>query len=233
MTRICVLALTLTLAVVTGCATDPEAGPSAEELDDLDQWAAASDGKADLPQTMAETAAWLHDFYFETMSAIWNRQEHPATADAAIARVRGMVANPTTRLYPTRVQRLRTDVIDHSEVNIQIAPGKVLRLVGDPKGAGAFVDGATFQQSIGAPLCLTWTELQAAIRASYIGGYYADSYVCHTVTERVLRALDVGSASYAAHIRTYSAAQWVWGPLLPNWNSRTPSDWAVSRACPR
>jgi hypothetical protein len=205
--------------------------PSADELAELDGWAETADGKADLPTTWTELVAWLRDFYTNTMSAVWHRQEHPATADAAIARVRGMVANPTTRLYPARVQRLRTELIDHSEVNIQIAPGKVIRLVGDPKGAGAFVDREMFEQSIGAPLCLTWSELETAIRASYASGAYGVDYVCHTITERVLRSLEAGTASYAAKIRTYAAARWTWGPIVPSFNSHDPADWAVSRSC--
>lgn len=222
--------LVLVIALVTGCVTDSDA-PSPDELTELDGWAEAADGKADLPSTWTELVAWLRDFYTNNMSAIWRRQEHPATADAAIERVRGMVANPTTRLYPARVQRLRTELIDHSEINIVIAPGKVIRLVGDPKGAGAFVDGSMFEQSVGAPLCLTWSELETAIRTSYVGGAYGADYVCHTITERVLRALGAGSASYAAKIRTYAAARWTWGPVIPSFNSQDPADWSVSREC--
>lgn len=223
-------AVILTMSLLTACATD-SSDPAPDDLAALDGWAESADGKADLPSSWTELVAWLRDFYMNDMSAIWQRQEHPATADAAIARVRGMVANPTGRLYSTRVQRLRTELIDHSEVNVQIAPGKVLRLVGDPKGAGAFVDDAMFEQSIGAPLCLTWSELETAIRASYAGGAYGLDYVCHTITERVLRALGAGSASYAAQIRTYAAARWTWGPVVPSFNSTDPADWSVSRAC--
>ena len=63
----------------------------------------------DLSPSERRFVAWLRDFYTNHMSAVWNRQEHPASADAAIARVRGMVTSPTTRLYPARVQRLRTE----------------------------------------------------------------------------------------------------------------------------
>jgi hypothetical protein len=222
--------LVLTMVLLTACATDSNE-PSSDDLAELDGWAAAADGKSDLPSTWTELVAWLRDFYTNTMSAVWNRQEHPTTADAAIARVRGMVTNPTTRLYSARVQRLRVDLVDHSEVDVQIAPNKVLRLVGDPKGAGAFVDRAMFEQSIGAPLCLTWSELETAIRASYASGAYGVDYVCHTITERVLRALGAGSASYAAQIRTYAAARWTWGPIVPSFHSQDPADWSVSRAC--
>ncbi len=226
MLRVGVLALSLLAACVTESAE-----PSPDELAELDGWAAAADGKADLPSTWTELVAWLRDFYTNTMSAVWNRQEHPASADAAITRVRTMVANPSARLYPARVQRLRTELIDHSEIDIEIAPNKIIRLVGDPKGAGAFVDHSMFEQSIGAPLCLTWAELETAIRASYASGAYGVDYVCHTITERVLRALGAGSASYAAQVRTYAAARWTWGPIVPSFNSQDPADWSVSRAC--
>lgn len=220
----------LVAALLVGCVTDSNE-PPAEDIAALDAWAAAADGKADLPTSWTELVAWLRDFYTNTMSAVWRQQEHPATADAAIARVRGMVANPTARLYPARVQRLRTDLVDHSEIDIELAAGKVIRLVGDPKGAGVFVDRAMFEQSIGAPLCLTWDELETAIRASYAPGAYGVDYVCHTITERVLRALGAGSASYASQIRTYAAARWTWGPIVPSFNSQDPADWSVSRAC--
>jgi hypothetical protein len=223
-------AVLLTIAFASACVTETN-DPSPDQLAELDGWAEAADGKADLPSTWTELVAWLRDFYTNTMSAVWHRQEHPATADAAIARVRGMISNPAARLYPTRVQRLRTELIDHSEINIQIAPNKVIRLVGDPKGAGVFFDSSMFEQSIGAPMCLTWNELETAIRASYADGAYGADFVCHTITERVLRALGAGSASYAAKIRTYAAARWTWGPIVPSFNSQDPADWAVSRAC--
>jgi len=224
------LRVVLTISLLAACVADPN-DPSPDDLAELDGWAAAADGKADLPSSWTELVVWLRDFYTNTMSAVWNRQEHPSTADAAITRVRGMVANPTARFYPARVQRLRADLVDHSEIDIQIAPNQVIRLVGDPKGAGAFVDRTMFEQSIGAPLCLTWAELETAIRASYASGAYGVDYVCHTITERVLRALGAGSASYAAQIRTYAAARWTWGPVVPSFNSQDPADWSVSRTC--
>ena len=223
-------AVILTASLLVACVTDATE-PSADELADLDGWAAAADGKADLPATWTELVAWLRDFYTNTMSAVWHGQEHPSTADAALARVRGMVANPASRLYAARVQRLRTELIDHSEIDVEVAPGKVIRLVGDPKGAGVFVDRSMFEQSIGAPLCLTWSELETAIRASYASGAYGVDFVCHTITERVLRALGAGSATYAAQLRTYAAARWTWGPIVPSFNSQDPADWAISRAC--
>jgi hypothetical protein len=228
-----ILAIVLALAA---CATTEE-GPSADELDDLDQWAQTADGKADLPNTWAETVAWLKDAYFNRMSAIWNHQEHPATADAALTRIKGLLAQAgVTDLsrvkLSTHVQRLRTDFyIDHSEIDISLPGGTVIRLVGDPKGAGAFVDHKLFDTSVGPPLCLTWNELDTAVRASYVGGHYAVDFVCHTVTEHVLRALDIGSAPYSSQIRTYQAARYVWGPILPSFNSQNPASWPESRSC--
>jgi hypothetical protein len=228
-----ILAIVLALAA---CATTDE-GPSADELDALDQWAQAADGKADLPTTWADTVAWLEDVYTNRMSAIWDHQEHPATADAALVRIKGLLAQAgVTDLsrvrLPTHVQRLRTDfVIDHSEIDIQLPGGTVIRLVGDPKGAGAFVDHALFDTSVGPPLCLTWSELDTAVHAAYVPGHYALDYVCHTVTERVLRALDIGSARYSSQIRTYQAARYIWGPILPSFHSQDPADWPESRSC--
>ena len=132
---------------------------------------------------------------------------------------------------PDRRHAVRVDVLDHSEINIVLAPQKVVRLVGDPKGAGVFFDGKKFEQSIGTPLCLTWSELVTAVEASYLPGAYGADFVCHTVTEKVLRQLDVGTASFASQIRTYPAARYVWGPILPSGNSQAPSDWDVARSC--
>lgn len=231
------LCLLLALALTTACATSSESGPDAAELEALDQWTEVADGKADLPTSWNELVAWLEDFYLNQMSAIWHDQEHPRTAQAAIDRARALaraagIANPTAARFRARVQRLRTEYIDHSEVNIVLGPGKVLRLVGDPKGAGAFVDSALFEQSIGAPLCLTWAEVEAAIRASYVPGAYAVDFVCHTITENVMRTLGAGTRSYSSQVRTYAAARWIWGPILPSLNSQDPADWAVSRSCP-
>jgi hypothetical protein len=228
-----ILAIVLALAA---CAATDE-GPSADELDDLDAWAQTADGKADLPNTWADTVAWLRDVYTNRMSAIWNHQEHPATADAALTRIKGLLAQAgVTDLsrvkLSTHVQRLRTDfVIDHSEIDIQLPGGTVIRLVGDPKGAGAFVDRALFKTSVGPALCLTWSELDTAVRASYVPGHYAVDFVCHTVTERVLRALEIGTAPYSGQVRTYQAARYIWGPVLPSFHSQNPADWPESRSC--
>ena len=123
--------------------------------------------------------------------------------------------------------------IDHSEINITLPGGTFVRLVGDPKGAGAFFDASRFQTTVGPQLCLTWDELVTAIETSYVRGNYGVDFVCHSVTERVLRALDVGTAAYSHQYRTYAAARWVWGPALPSFNSQNPADWSVSRACPQ
>ncbi len=238
MKRVGVLACLATLGLaLTACATDDAAlTPDDTELADLDAWAGTADGKADLPATWSETVAWLRDMYLNRMSAIWRSQEHPATAERAIARVRqlvqaGGIADPTRARFPTTMQRLRTDLLDHSELNVVLGPGTVLRLVGDPKGAGAFFDGALFQTTIGARMCLTWAELETALRASYVPGTYGVDYVCHTITERVMRALDAGTASFSNQVRTYAAARWAWGPVLPSGNSQNPADWSITRSC--
>jgi hypothetical protein len=229
--------LLVALTLSTACATSPEDAPDATELDSLDQWATVADGKADLPTSWNDLVAWLEDFYMNQMSAIWHNQEHPRTAQAAIDRAKALaraagIDNPTSYRFRARVQRLRTEYIDHSEVDIVLGPGKVLRLVGDPKGAGAFVDTELFEQSIGSPLCLTWAEVETAIRASYVPGAYAVDFVCHTITEQVMRSLGAGTRSYSSQVRTYAAARWIWGPLLPSLNSQDPANWSVSRACP-
>jgi hypothetical protein len=230
------LVLTLALAVTAlGACVPEEAGPTDEEIAELDSWAAAADGKSDIPNTWSELVAWLRDFYENQMTVIWKDQEHPATAAAAMTRIRAQLAqagvsNPTTRTFTATVQRLRLEYFDHSEINIVLAPGKVVRLIGDSAGAGVFFDNALFKTSIGSKMCLTWSELETAVEASYLRGAYGADFVCHTVTEKVLRALDVGSSTFASQIRTYQAARYIWGPVLPSFNPQNPSDWDV--ACP-
>ena len=107
----------------------------------------------------------------------------------------------------------------------------MIRLVGDPKGAAAFVDHALFKTSVGPALCLTWHELDTAVRAAYVPGHYAVDFVCHTVTERVLRALSIGTAPYSGQVLTYQAARYIWGPVLPSFHSQDPADWPESRSC--
>jgi hypothetical protein len=226
-----VVALALSLpACVTG---DP--GPADDELAELDQWAATADGKADLPTSWSELVEWLRDVYKNRMSAIWNNQEHPATPAAALDRIRQRlraagIADPTRLRFPVTVQRHVAEV-DHSEINIGLPNAGVVRLVGDPKGAGAFFDRALFKTSVGPRLCLTWAELETAVTAAYVSGAYGVHFVCHSVTERVLRALDVGTHRYSTLFRTYQSARWIWGPVPPSFNSHDPADWAVSRAC--
>jgi hypothetical protein len=232
------LALFASLFALGACVTGGEPvsnEPSDDELADLDAWATAADGKADLPQAWNAVVAWLRDVYTNRMSAIWHNQEHPATPRAALDRIRGLVASAGIRdatavTYKVTVQKLVAEV-DHSEVDIELPGGTVIRLVGDPKGAGAFVDNGLFESTVGPHLCLTWSELETAINASYVAGAYGANYVCHTVTERVLRSLGVGTLVYASKYRTYLAARFVWGPTLPTFNSLDPSDWAVSRSC--
>lgn len=230
------LFLVLVLAVTTlGACVSAEEGPSDEELAELDSWAATADGKSDLPNTWAELVAWLRDVYENQMTVIWKNQEHPASASAAMTRIRAQltqagVTNPTTRTFTATVQRHRLEYFDHSEINIVLAPGKVVRLIGDSAGAGVFFDDALFKTTVGPKMCLTWSELETAVEASYVRGYYAADFVCHNVTEKVLRALDVGSSVFSSQIRTYQAARYMWGPVLPSFNSQDPSDWDV--ACP-
>lgn len=234
MLRLVVLA---SLAALAGpaCATVDDA-PTEEELADLDHWANAADGKADLPSTFGEVAAWLRDVYTNRMSAIWRGQEYLASPAAALTRIgdraRGAGIDPTRALYPATVRRLDAGQIDHSELDIAMPGGGVIRLVGDPKGAGAFVDRAAFEAPIGPRLCLTHAELEVAIRAAYVPGVYGVDFVCHTVTERVMRALHIGTASFASKFRTYAAARWLWGPQLPSGNSQDPATWPESRSCP-
>src|SRR5262249_16227051 len=128
-------------------------------------------------------------------SPLWGNQEHPATAAAAIAHVKSLVGDPTHATFVATVQRLQFSTIaDHSEVDI-VLPGKqVVRLIGDPKGAGVYVDSKKFADSLAPALCLSWDEVQTAIETSYAAGAYGADFVCHNVTERVLRALHLGSA---------------------------------------
>lgn len=229
--------IALVFLLVTGCVTQADDGPSEEEITDVDAWADASGGKADLPATWSELVAWLKDTYRNRLSAVWHNQEHPASATAAVARVRALVAaagkSPEGSLYRMSVRRLRfSDMADHSEINITLPGGKVIRLIGDPKGAGVFVDSKAFQEALSPSLCLTWSELQTAIEASYVSGHYGVDFVCHNVTERVLRALHIGSSKFSAQVHAFSIARYVWGPVLPSGNSSNPADWAESRSCP-
>ena len=224
----------LALIAMTACTTEGP-GPDDAELAKLDAWAAAADGKSDLPTSWNALVAWLRDVYTNDMSAIWRDQEHPPSASKALERIRGLVVqagvDPTRARFRVTVQRLDAGQIDHSEIDIALPGGQVIRLVGDPKGAGAFVDTELFEETVGPRLCLTWPELEIAVTASYVSGAYAASYVCHNVTERVLRALEIGTAPYAPLFRTYSAARWAWGPATPSFNSQNPASWPESRSC--
>ncbi len=229
--------LALLASLLIACAAPVEDGPSDEELASLDSWAETSGGKADLPTSFSELVEYLKRFYRDRMSAIWDGQAHPATAPQAMqqihARARAAgIADPTRARYRTTVRKLVADPIDHSEINIEVARGQVVRLVGDPKGAGVFFDDAVFADPVGPRLCMTWQELETAVTASYAPGAYGLDFVCHNVTERVLRALDIGTARYASQVRTYAVAKWIWGPLLPSLDSNNPGDWEESRACP-
>lgn len=228
--KCCALALIAMFACTT---TQP--GPDDSELAELDAWAAAADGKSDLPASWGELVAWMRDVYTNDMSAIWTNQEHPPTATKAIDRIRGLVVqagvDPTRARFRVTVQRYSAPHVDHSEIDIALPGGTFIRLVGDPKGAGAFVDGSLFEETVGPRLCLTWPEIETAVTASYVSGTYAVDFVCHNVTERVLRALRIGTAPYAGAIRTYAAARWVWGPVTPSFNSQDPSRWPQSRSC--
>jgi hypothetical protein len=232
--RLVALALAAVFVTLSGCVTgDP--GPADDELAELDQWAATADGKADLPATWSEVVAWLRDVYKNRMSAIWNNQEHPTTPAAALDRIRQRlraagIADPTRVRFPVTVQRHVAEV-DHSEINIVLPNAGVVRLVGDPKGAGAFFDRSRFKASVGPSLCFSWAELETAVTAAYVPGTYGVQFVCHSVTERVLRALGVGTHRYSTQFRTYQSARWIWGPVPPSFNSHDPADWPVSRAC--
>jgi hypothetical protein len=229
--------LVLAALLATCCATTPD-GPTEAEVAAADQWA-AGDGKADAPAGYDGLIGWAVDLYTNRMSAVWDNQEHPATAAGAKARVAALLAHngitdPTQVRFPASVQRLRATLLDHSEVDVEIRGTypRVLRLIGDPKGAGAYVDRAPFEDSLDPELCLTWTELNAAIDAAYMPGAYAVDFVCHTITERVLRALQVGSGDLAPQIHTYRLARWIWGPAGANPYPTDPTRWAVSRTCP-
>lgn len=221
--------------VIAGCV-ETATGPTVDDIDEVDQWADTSGGKADLPGNYAELVAWVKDLYRNKLSAVWGNQEHPASASAAIARVRGLLAaggiDPSHALFTTTVQRLRfSELADHSELDIVLPTHQVVRLIGDPKGAGVFLDSKVFADTLAPALCLNWDELQTAITTSYQPGAYGLDFVCHNITERVLRSLDIGTAKYSAQIHAYSIARYLWGPILPSGNSSNPSSWPESRSC--
>jgi len=228
------IACVLCLSLLACTAIDDE--PSPDELAALDQWAATADGKADLPNTYAALVAWLRDAYTNRMSAIWNKQELLASPSAALTRIQTLARaagkDPARTLYPVTMRRLDTGTIDHSELDIALPGGTFVRLVGDPKGAGAYLDRAAFESAVGPKLCFTYAELATAVTAAYVPGYYGADFVCHSVTERVLRALGIGTSRFSAEFRTYTAARWIWGPITPSWNPQDPAAWSESRACP-
>jgi hypothetical protein len=222
------------LALVACTAADDE--PSADELADLDRWAATADGKADLPGSYGALVAWLRDAYTNRMSAIWHGQERLASPAAALTRIQALARaagkDPARALYPATVRRLDPGSIDHSELDIALPGGTFVRLLGDPKGSGAYLDGSAFETAVGPKLCFTYAELATAVTAAYVPGIYGIDFVCHNVTERVMRALGIGTARFASQFRTYAAARWAWGPITPSWNPQDPAAWPASRACP-
>ena len=226
--------IVLATVLLFGCVTEDDGSPTEDDIAQVDQWADASGGKADLPATWSGVVSWVKDFYRNRLSAVWSNQEHPASSAAAIARIRGLIgADPSRTLFRATVQRLRfSDVADHSEVDIVLPSKQVVRLIGDPKGAGMFLDTKPFETTLSPALCLTWNEVQTAVTTAYAQGAYGADFVCHNITERVLRALHVGSAPYAAQIHAYSIARYLWGPILPSGNSSNPASWDESRACP-
>ena len=218
----------LAAVLLFGCVTESDNAPSADEMEQADQWADSADGKADLPNTFGELVAWVRDFYRNRLSAVWGNQEHPTSAAAAIARVRALVGDPTRVTFVATVQRLEFSTIaDHSELDIVLPAKQVVRLIGDPKGAGLYVDSKRFAETLSPALCLTWDEVQIAIEAAYASGAYGADFVCHNVTERVLRALHLGSAQFSKQIHAYSIARYLWGPIVPSGNSSDLS----SHAC--
>lgn len=229
--------LILVAMLVLGCVAEDDNEPSADDMAAADVWAQTTDGKADLPTSYAGLVAWLKHFYFNQLTAVWGTQEHPGSSAAAIARIKqllaaGGISDPSRTLFKTSVQMLRfSTVADHSEVNIVLPTKQVIRLIGDPKGAGAYVDAKKFEQSVGPALCLTWSELQTAVQTSYASGAYGVDFVCHNVTERVLRSLGIGTAKFSAQVHAYPLARYVWGPIVPSFNSSDPAAWPESRAC--
>ena len=220
----------LAAVLLIGCVTE-ESGPSVDDIDQADQWAETADGKADLPNTFGDLVAWVRDFYRNRLSAVWGNQEHPATAAAAIARVKSLVGDPTHVTFVATVQRLQfSNIADHSELDIVLPAKQVVRLIGDPKGAGVYVDSKKFADSLAPALCLSWDEVQTAIEASYASGAYGADFVCHNVTERVLRALHLGSAKFSSQIHAYAIARWLWGPIVPSGNSSDLSTHACHQA---
>ena len=232
--RVRSLACVICLALAACASIDDE--PSADELSDLDRWAATADGKADLPSAYGELVAWLRDAYRNRMSAIWHHQELLASPAAALSRIQSLAraagADPARTLYPASMRRLDTGTIDHSELDIALPGGTFVRLVGDPKGAGAYLDRAAFESAVGPKLCFTYAELATAVTSAYVPGVYGVDYVCHNVTERVMRAIGIGTARFAAQFRTYAAARWAWGPITPSLNPQDPASWPASRPCP-
>jgi hypothetical protein len=170
------------------------------------------------------------------------------TADAAIANIEKTVhdagyAAPTDLVYIAQVKRtpLQGDRWYHSEFLIEGALSVVggsaptalfLRTVGDSYGAGVY-RGSYARENAGPRLCLSWAQVQTAIRASYLRGAYGLNWVCHNDTAAVLQALGIGAGYYEDLIPSWKLARIAFGSFWSRSGgvSEKPEDWAPYRQC--
>jgi hypothetical protein len=101
--------LVLVALLMFGCVAEDDNEPSADDRAAADAWAQTSDGKADLPTSYGAyggLVAWPKNFYFNQLSAVWGKQEQPASSAAAIARIKQLLAaggirDPSRTLFKT------------------------------------------------------------------------------------------------------------------------------------
>ncbi len=114
------------------------------------------------------------------------------------------------------------------------ATGAVARLhkrtVGDPFGAGVF-DEHHGSDPMSSRMCMTWDDLEAAVRASYLRGIYGVNFVCHTVSMKVLAAIGVAPEHFEPLVSGWRLARWVFGPRLPSGLPEPVASWRATRAC--
>jgi hypothetical protein len=201
------------------------------------------DSKADLSSIDIAGLRKKIDDIVQNFSATTNAKFY-ATPEAALANIEQTlkasgISNPRSATF---VGYLATMPIilkwHHSEFLIRGAvdttTNKVsklgLRTVGDPNGAGVFAD-QQLTTPMSPKICMNWTMLEAAVRASYVDGTYSLDFVCHNDAMRVLRALGIAPEYFQSQIGGWKLARWVYGPRLTSGLPKNPKQWPTTALC--
>jgi len=234
----------IAMAPMTACVDDGTDDAATEDTADLESTLPdMDDSKSDV--------AWI-DFralknqinnIVQTFSATTGARYY-ATPELALAnieqtlRARG-IANPRSATF---VGYLATMPIPlnwhHSEFLIRgavdTATGKVAKLgkrtVGDPNGAGVFDDQA-LTKPISPKMCMNWSMLEAAVRASYLRGTYSVDFVCHNDAMAVLKALRVAPEYFQNKVGGWKLAHYAYGPRASSGLSKDPARWQTTALC--